>query len=328
MSKSVLIVDDKKTNVDLLLQILKDENFDVSYTMDSLEVIDMVKKLMPDIILLDIMMPILDGFKLCEMVKEDYDLKDIPVIMITAKTDGKDVKNALELGAFDYIKKPIDEDEVIARINSAIRYKESQDILKEMAMKDGLTGVYNHKLLIELFEKQYDRAIRLKKNISFVMLDIDFFKKINDTYGHMVGDMILKETANILKRNVRNSDIIGRYGGEEFGIVIFEENKNRVFNICERIREEIENYDFIARNNDLIPVNNNLIEGNNNFIEDNKIIKITVSIGVYFKEVSDTISINDIISKADEALYEAKRNGKNQVRAYVSHKAFCISYYK
>lgn len=292
MITKILVVDDNLNNVRLLTDILEDENFTV-YTADNgAAVLAMVHKLKPDVILLDIMMPGLDGFEVCKLLKNDFDSKDIPVIMVTAKTEGIDIKKSLEMGAFDYIKKPIDEIEVIARVQSAILFKQTQDKLKEMAMKDGLTGLYNHALLIELFEKEIDKQQRNNGSISFAMIDIDDFKKINDTYGHISGDTVLKELSNILMSSVRGGDIVGRYGGEEFSIVFPGIDEQNAFQLCERIRKEVEDFDFEIG------------------IET---VKITISIGINFNELKGIINKREIIQKADEALYRAKHNGRNRV---------------
>ncbi|HEY8910192.1 MAG TPA: diguanylate cyclase [Desulfosporosinus sp.] len=292
MISCILVVDDNRYNVRLLTDILEDEHYTVVSTDNGGSVLEMVRKLKPEVILLDIMMPGLDGFEVCKLLKSDFDIKHIPVIMVTAKTDGQDLKKALEIGAFDYIKKPIDEVEVIARVQSAIRFKQYQDKLIEMAMKDGLTGLYNHALLIDLFVKELARIPRNGGNISFAMLDIDYFKKVNDTYGHMCGDIVLKEVSNILISSVRSGDIVGRYGGEEFGLVILEATEENALQICDKIRKKIEDFNF------------------NIGIES---IKITVSIGVFFKQPTAVITASEIIQKADEALYEAKRNGRNRI---------------
>ena len=295
MNEKILIVDDNNLNIRLLTDILKDENFTVFSADNGLPVLEMTRRIQPDVILLDIMMPGLDGFEVCKLLKSDQEVKDIPVIMVTAKTEGSDIKNALELGAFDYIKKPIDEIEVIARVQSALRLKEHQDKLKELAMKDGLTGLYNHGLLMELFEKELAKQQRINGNISFAMVDIDYFKEINDTYGHMAGNIILKELSNILINSVRKGDIVARYGGEEFSIVLPQTDKLSAFQLCDRIRKKIEYF---------------------NFNIGNETIKATVSIGLFFKDSKDIITGMEIMKKADEELYKAKNNGRNRVEIY------------
>lgn len=299
MSNRVLVVDDNDRNIRLLTDILEDEDYLVYSTNDALAVLQTAQSIKPDIILLDIMMPNLDGFQVCEQLKNDFALKDIPVIMVTAKTDGQDLKKALELGAFDYIKKPLDEVEVIARLQSALRFKEQQDKLKGMAMKDGLTGLYNHALLMELLEKELIQQERLNNNIAFAMLDIDYFKKVNDTYGHLVGDIVLKELAGILTQSVRKSDIVGRYGGEEFGIVFPQISQQGVWNVCERIRQNVETF---------------------NFNTDGQVIRATISIGMCFKESGKNLSNQELVKRADDALYQAKKNGRNRIEVYSEDK--------
>jgi len=292
MGIKVLVVDDNPRNIRLLTDILEDENYEVYSVDHGLPVVEMTHRLKPDIILLDIMMPGLDGFEVCRQLKNNYEIKDIPVIMVTAKTDSIDVKKALDLGAFDYIKKPLDEVEVIARVQSALRFKEHQDRLKEMAMKDGLTGLYNHTLLMELFEKEVSQRSRANSDTAFIMLDIDYFKKVNDTYGHMAGDMILKELAVILLESVRTGDVVGRYGGEEFGIVLGNTDEKSAVEICERIRQRIEN---------------------NLFSTEDRNINITISMGISIKKCDALVGTSEVIKKADEALYKAKNDGRNRV---------------
>ena len=292
MKQKILIVDDNVKNIRLLKEILEDEDYIVASAENGLSVLDMAHSIRPDVILLDIMMPGMDGFEVCEELKKDSEVKDIPVIMVTAKTDASDLKKALGLGAFDYIKKPIDEIEVIARVQSALRFKKNQDQLNEMASKDRLTGLYNHALLIELFEKELEKQKRSGGDVSFVMIDIDFFKKVNDTYGHASGDIVLKELSSVLMKSVRIGDIVGRYGGEEFSIILPEINSDNAYRLCERIRKTVEEYGF---NIGLHSIN------------------ITISMGIYSKRNNDTNKSQEMIKYADEALYNAKKNGRNRV---------------
>jgi diguanylate cyclase (GGDEF)-like protein len=294
MSKHILVVDDNPLNIRLMNSILEDEGYEVASVHNGSDVFEKALQFKPEVILLDIMMPGLDGFEVCKLLKSNFETKDIPVIMVTAKTETNDIKKALDLGAHDYVKKPFDENEVLARVQSALRLKEYQDKLKDMAMKDGLTGLYNHALLIDLFEKEYTKCLRDNKGITFVMLDIDYFKKVNDTYGHSVGDIVLKEVSDILNSSVRSCDIVGRYGGEEFGIVLLSYDKDEVQEICERIRTNIENVSFEIGA---------------------ETIKVTISLGAYIS-TNNNIPTNEIIKRADEALYYSKKNGRNRLEIY------------
>lgn len=296
MSCKVLVVDDVKTNVKLLTEILEDEGYTVHSAYSGVGLRELVHSLHPDIILLDIMMPGIDGFEVCRQLKKDFELKDIPIIMVTARTDGKDIRQALEMGAFDYIKKPVDEVEVLARVQSALRFKQQQDALKVLAMRDGLTGVYNHSLLLELLDRELAKQERNRKGICFAMLDIDHFKKINDTYGHMAGDLILQELCRILTRELRKSDVVGRYGGEEFGIILPEITEEDAYLLCDRVRRTVED---------------------NHFQLEDRTVRITISIGLCFKSGEEELLTGEMIKRADEALYRAKNHGRNRIEGFV-----------
>lgn len=293
MGKRVLIADDSKLNILMITDILQNEGYEVFSVMSGLEVLDVAQSLKPDIILLDVIMPGMDGFAVCSELKCNHDLKNIPVIMVTARTEAKYLKTALEIGAFDYIRKPVDSIEVIARIQSAIRYKEYQDKLEEMAMKDGLTGLYNHALLIDLLAKEHSKQARLKGNLAFIMLDIDYFKKVNDTYGHLKGNEVIKGVADIMLASIRDSDVAGRYGGEEFGLILPEVALDKVTAVCERIRRRVALQSFSL---------------------DGETINITISIGVCFKPGNVDMPYDEMVKRADDALYKAKHSGRNNVQ--------------
>lgn len=293
MSKRVLVADDSKLNIAMITDILRSEGYEVFSVNSGLDVMDSAYRIKPDIILLDLIMPGKDGFTVCSELKCNHDLRNIPVIMVTARTEARYLKMALEIGAFDYIRKPMDAIEIIARLKSALRYKEYQDKLEEMAMKDGLTGLYNHALLIDLLSKEHSKQSRKEGNLAFVMLDIDFFKNVNDTYGHLQGNEVLKGMAKIMLSSIRESDIAGRYGGEEFALILPEIPKDKVILVCERIRRRVALYPFEVQG---------------------QTINITVSIGVCYKSGDSAISYNDMIRLADDALYEAKHSGRNNVK--------------
>ncbi|MCX7709382.1 MAG: diguanylate cyclase [Clostridia bacterium] len=295
MSSKILIVDDNSLITKSVTRILENEGYTVCSTGKGKGVLELTYELKPDLILLDIILPDIDGFEVCRQLKSESTVEDIPIIMITSKTDGNDLKKALELGAFDYIKKPIDKVEVAARVQSALRFKQYHDNLKEMATKDALTGTYNHALLVELLEKELEKKKRKGGSVAFCMLDIDFFKKINDTFGHLTGDAVLKELARILTGMLRNSDIVGRYGGEEFGIVLPDIDAESTARLCERIRNSIKEHIFKTRESE---------------------IKITVSMGVSFLPAGAAVGCAEMIKKADDALYRAKQNGRNRVEFY------------
>lgn len=293
MGRKVLIADDSKLNIIMITDILHSEGYEVFSVTSGNEVMDAVKEYKPDIVLLDVVMPGKDGFTVCSELKCNYEFKNLPIIMVTARTEAKYLKTALEIGAFDYIRKPVDAIEVAARIKSALRYMEYQEKLEEMAMKDGLTGLYNHALLIELLAKEHSKQKRLNGSLAFLMIDIDYFKTVNDTYGHLKGNEVIKGVANIMMSTIRESDVAGRYGGEEFGIILSDIPLDKVIAVSERIRRRIALHSFS-------------LEG--------ETVNITVSIGVCYESPDNDISHRDMIKIADDAMYEAKRSGRNNVK--------------
>lgn len=291
-NSKILVVDDDKLSLTLMTNILKAEGYMVYPFDNGSSILEMVYLIKPSAILLDIILPGIDGFEICKMLKGDIQTQDIPIIMITGRTHSSDVKKALELGAFDYIKKPIDEVELAARVKSVLRYNEYQEKLKAMAIKDGLTGLYNHTFLIEILEKEIKKHEKKSSGISFAMVDIDHFKKVNDVYGHLFGDKVLKGLSDILSESVANFGIAGRYGGEEFGIIFTNSDKEGLYNLCEKLRRNVQDNEFQIGNDK---------------------VKITVSIGACFKENSKNLKSDEIIRQADEALYKAKSSGRNKV---------------
>jgi len=292
----ILVVEDDLYYLKTLEKILEEERYRVYTHGEGKGVVEKAKELKVDAVLLDIMIPEKDGFSVCQLLKEDSETRDIPIIMVTAKTDGEDLKRAFELGAFDYIKKPIDKMEVLARLSAALEYCEQQKQLQDMAMRDGLTGLYTHTLLLELLEKECNKAQRYKTSLAFLMLDIDHFKKVNDTYGHRVGDRIIEQVARTLEINSRKSDIVGRYGGEEYGIILQDISFANALLVCERIRSSIEEFEYRI---------------------DDKIIKITISIGMAYKEAEASADCEKMITIADKAMYQAKKNGRNRVETII-----------
>lgn len=289
----VLLIDDNITIIKIITSFLEIEGFKVFSTTDSSLALKIAQEVLPEIILLDIVMPQPDGFEVCKLLKADDGLNEIPVIILTAETGSHDLRIGLEAGAIDYIRKPVDQVELAARVHSVYRIKQYQDKLKELALRDSLTGLYNHGTLIERFVKEYNKQAPKGGNVAFIMIDIDDFKKINDTYGHLIGDAILKEIAYILSRTVASAGIVSRYGGEEFGVIISDIYAQAVGKLCEEIRENIQEYKFTIR--------------------DEVYTNLTVSIGFCSRQASEGTDYNEILKKADAALYAAKRSGRNRV---------------
>ncbi len=290
--KKILAIDDSVLNLKLLKGFLEHEGFEVLTSTNSLDTLPMAIQHTPDLILLDVMMPGIDGLGILKLLKQNALTSTISVLMVTARTKGEDVRVALEGGAFDYVKKPLDEVEIVARVRSALRYKDYHDRLLAMAMQDSLTGLYNHALLIELLDKEIYNARRKGLSVAFAMMDIDHFKRVNDQYGHLAGDYVLKEVARILTVSLRKGDPIGRYGGEEFGFILTGIALEQAVALCERVRQSIAEFSFSHEGHE---------------------IPITVSFGLAQLLPEKSERPNDVIRRADDALYRAKEGGRNRL---------------
>lgn len=303
----ILVVDDVAVNVQLLTTYLSSVGYNVIAARDGQEALEKIPACSPDLILLDVMMPKFNGFEVCERIKNDEATRIIPVIMVTALNEIEDKIRATEAGADDFVSKPFNKLELLTRVKSLLRIKELHDELnakvkeleqakerlRQLAITDGLTGLYNHRYLKEHLEQELYRASRHLSEVSTVMIDIDHFKKYNDTYGHPAGDALLSAVARLLKENIRKIDIAARYGGEEFCLVLAETNKAAAVVVAEKMRKLVELSQFQPQE---ARVNG----------------RVTISLGVAtFPD--DATSMNDLIAIADRRLYHAKQGGRNQV---------------
>lgn len=295
MNYKILVVDDTKENIEILNELLGEE-YDVLSALDGEFAIEIANEDKPDLILLDVMMPGMDGFSVCKVLQFNDNTKDIPIIFITAKTDDKSIEDGYEIGGADYITKPFRPIELLAKVKRELKMQElihrleqSKEELKMLASIDPLTGLYNRRYFLETSKNIINIAQREKIELSILMLDIDHFKSINDTYGHDVGDDVLKVFTNTISEHVRKSDLVCRWGGEEFLVLLYNTNIEYSLTISEKMRHETE----------LLCIK----------VKTEQEIKITTCIGIS-KVVSD---IESAINRADEALYEAKENGRNRI---------------
>ncbi len=296
--KTILIVDDTIENLDLLIKLL--DKYDVINTISGSEALEIVNEEKIDLILLDIVMPNMNGYEVCKKLKENNKTKDIPIIFITSKEDEDSIEQAYEVGGVDYITKPFKPRELLARVKLHLKmqalidsYELSQKELKHLACIDPMTKLYNRRHFTDASESIYKLAKRDQTELSLVLLDIDNFKNINDTYGHDIGDKVIINLAEMLRDSTRQSDIVCRYGGEEFLILLPETNKEGAYKIAEKIRNKIESF--------CISINETLC------------INYTVSIGVSLVDYNNNFNIEQSIKKADISLYNAKSSGKNKV---------------
>jgi len=286
----VLIIDDSQDALRMAAARLKTEDVEILCADGGPEGIKTAYREKPDLILLDVDMPELSGFDVCRALKGDPELNKIPVIFLTGSATPQDKINGLDLGAVDYVTKPFDAFELRARVRAALRTKRLQDLLAAHANIDALTGLANRRALTERLNQEWTRIRRYGGRVSFVMADIDHFKAVNDTYGHSVGDRLLREVAKAIASQCRKIDFPARYGGEEFGIVVPGAAAAGVACLAERCRRKVEEIKFASGT---------------------ETIRATATFGV--ADTSDADSIESLIHAADEAMYEGKQAGRNTV---------------
>jgi len=255
---------------------------------NGLEAVEAIERQKYDVVLMDVMMPEMDGYEVCRKIKENTDTKDIPIIFITAKTDENSIEKAYDIGGIDYVTKPFKPKELLAKVKRELYLQDTKKELKLLASTDSMTKLYNRRYFTKMAEHSLDLSKRENKDLSIIMMDIDKFKNVNDTYGHQVGDDVIITLANKLLKYQRKSDIVCRYGGDEFVIIFNRMNMNQVKSIIQRIVKKIEST-LLKYKDDLI--------------------KITISIGLTRHKKGDTFE--ELLKRADYALYQAKvkRNG-------------------
>lgn len=301
MPGSILIIDDSDKVREQIVQTLKGVSLFDSYheAKDGIDGFKSLINIPVDLILCDLEMPRMDGFKFISMVRAREELKDIPVIMLTGREDRELKIKGLEQGASDYVTKPFDAGELVARVKVQLKLKALQDelkrsneLLKELSNTDPLTRLYNRRYLMETLGREFQRAIRKKENLSLVLLDIDHFKNINDAYGHQEGDVVLTAVAEVAQAGLRRYDIAARYGGEEFILVLPETPITEGMAVADRLRKDVQDITFP------FPMEN---------------LTVTISLGVATYPSERIDCVDSLIRQADEALYRAKQNGRNRV---------------
>ena len=298
----ILIIDDSRLIVHVAKDFLTRNGHEVLSAQDGPQGLELAKSNLPDLILLDLVLPQMDGYEVCKKLKQDETTSIIPVIMLTSKSESGDKVRGLQIGAVDYVTKPFDEAELLARVNIHLRLKELYEALQEknrqlqeLANCDGLTSLFNHRYFHEQLTQDFMRARRYYEPLSCVLFDIDFFKRCNDTYGHKVGDHVLKSVGGLIKQVIRDSDMAARYGGEEFAVILYHTPAAGACQAAERIRLAVKDQEFH---------------------KDGQHFQITISAGVAsipHPNITDPIRM---IECADQALYLAKQQGRDRVISY------------
>jgi two-component system, cell cycle response regulator len=307
--KRILVVDDHEDNIELLRARLEARGYEVEGASDGQAALDAVMRTCPDLILLDVMMPKMDGIEVVRRLKAKSEAKElpfIPVIMQTALDSTENKVEGLDAGADDYITKPINFAELEARVNSLLRIKalqvalaaretelsELNDKLRQISLTDGLTQIENRRSLELHLHEMWQHSVRLHEPIALIICDIDKFKAVNDNYGHQAGDAVLKEFAQLLKSEAREIDRVGRYGGEEFLLILSGTVLDAAVTFAERLREKVEGHTFTY---------------------DGGTLRRTMSCGVASSPHPKVKDQEALLRAADDALYVAKETGRNRV---------------
>jgi len=294
----ILIVDDNASNIHTLSTILKSD-YHIKVATNGESALKLAKELKKiDLILLDVVMPLMNGHEVCRALKSNSTTKKIPVVFVTAKDSAEDEAYGFSLGAADYITKPFNPATVRVRVKHQIELKAQNDTLEKLSMNDSLTKIRNRGYFDDYYNTVYKEVSREGGVLCVMMLDIDHFKLYNDYYGHGEGDTCLVRVANALKNNLqRPSDMVARYGGEEFVVVLKNIGYEGVLKVSESLRLGVEALNIRHEYSTVAPY-------------------VSISVGVAFKKLDSTLSSKELLKRADEALYEAKAKGRNGVVSY------------
>jgi two-component system, cell cycle response regulator len=303
----ILVVDDDSAARKKTIKTLKDAGYATIEGQDGQQALSLVKEESPDLLIMDIEMPRMSGHQACRIIKGSKGFPFFPIILVTARSDLQTKVEGLEMGADDYLMKPLNKLELLARVKSMLRLKTLQDDLiatnkklqgindrlQELSMTDPLMEICNRLYFEKRIVYEFQRAERYRTPLALLMLDLDHFKNVNDTYGHLYGDYVLKHTAEVLTASVRQVDIVARYGGEEIVVACPETDGQQSLIVANRIR----------RNVDEAVYSHEGVESH-----------VTVSIGVAVCPDANIKTAEELLNKADEALYVAKEEGRNCVR--------------
>lgn len=319
----ILVVDDIPDNLDLLCSLLTRKGFGVTVADSGVEALQMIKENAPDLILLDICMPQMDGYEVCQALKSNSDTKDIPVIFISALDEVLDKVKAFRVGGVDYITKPFHMAEVLARVSSHIaihqlqrQLEEQNELLRQeirdrlaaetalqaanqelqrLAHMDGLTQVANRRNFDSTLAQEWRRLAREQQSLSLILCDVDFFKRYNDTYGHQVGDDCLRNIASSISTALkRPSDLVARYGGEEFAVILPNTPLQGATHVAREIQAAVRALGMAHTGSSVSKF-------------------VTLSIGIASVIPLSKFSPMSLVAAADRALYRAKLEGRDRV---------------
>ena len=294
---TILIVDDEPLNC-RLLEVMLGSDYETHIALSGQEALILAEQHQPDLILLDVLMPEMDGFEVFRRLRMIESLVNIPVIFVTALEEEADESYGLRLGAADYITKPYNLEITQLRVKNHLAFKRQRDLLVTISLSDGLTGISNRRRFDEFLELEWKRAVRSGTTLSLLLIDIDCFKQYNDAYGHVSGDECLRKIARALSETLKRPfDLVARYGGEEFGCILPETDAAGALHVAKILRKKVESLRIPHDCSQVAPC-------------------ATVSVGVASMVPSLSMSFITLVEEADVALYAAKAGGRNMVSAY------------
>ncbi len=291
----ILIVDDEQINIDVLVDLLASDYKIIVARSGEQALKRLESPELPDLIVLDIMMPQMNGYEICKIIKENRRTQNIPVIFLTVLSDVDEEKRGFDVGAVDFITKPFSPPIVKARVHTHVTLKQNREQWEELAREDVLTGISNRRCFNEVLLIEWNRAKRSKSSLSLLLIDVDFFKLYNDNYGHAKGDECLRRVADTLKSEMkRSSDLLARFGGEEFACILPETDKEGALAVAENLLDVLRMEDIA---HEYSKISN----------------RLTLSIGVASVIPTHDDRHESLIETADKALYLAKDRGRNRI---------------
>ena len=299
----VLVAEDDRVTRELVGGLLRGHGFAVELYETASPIAERVTRGDVDLVILDVVLPGMNGLQACRLIKSVAGDGFVPVILVTSKSDTESRVEGLRIGADDYVVKPLDERELLARVNAMLRIKRGHDEvvrakrrLEELAVRDELTGLFNFRYLHSRIHEEFKRAQRHREPLACAMVDVDHFKRVNDGHGHDVGDALLVEVAERLKGALRETDVVTRYGGDEFLVMLPSTHFSGAITVAERIWDAVRSRPVRAMaGRDRVELN------------------ATISMGLALFPSRDVGSSKDLLRAADQALYQAKREGRDRI---------------
>jgi len=294
VKSKILIVEDSASDLEALKNKLKNEPYELVHAPDGKTAFSLLEKEKPDLVILDVLLPDIDGFEICRRIRKNEQYVSLPVLFHTTVRTTDEKLIGLEMGASDFLNKNSDERELLVRVRNLLHTKKAIDEYVKISVIDGLTKIYNKVYFEHRINDEFERGKRYKRQFCCTIIDVDFFKKVNDSFGYVTGDGVLKKLAQLVRGNIRGADIVCRLGGDEFGWLLPETTIDDAYLAAERLRQFI--------------ITSEVGHADNN-------VSLTISCGITSFEQANG-GTQELLQQADEALKKAKRQGRNQTRVF------------